>query len=141
MEEEVQRAGKIETAEDADTILSVLSAWLSALRSAAPTPEKQQQPHQQGAAASRPRWRQPPLVVWNALCVLLPLLAAPALERAIRELPELLTTIFNAATGVNQYQCVPLLHWGQGLARDSILIVRIVRMPVAVQRRGPRVCR
>ncbi len=108
VEEEIRRVGMIGAAEDVDAILPVLSGWFAALHNAAPTPDKQQQQHhQQGVDASRPRWRQPPLVVWNALCALLPLLAAPAVVHAAEEIQDLVTTIVTAATDSSQYQCAP----------------------------------
>ena len=120
VEDEVRRAGKIETAEDADAILPVLSGWLAVLHDASPTPEKHLQHYmQQGVEASRPRWRQPPLVVWNALCVLLPQMAAPAMEHTVEEIQDLVMTVVTAATDCSQYQCASLQPVCPGTGRSA----------------------
>lgn len=102
VEEEVRRAGQFQHAEDSEPIMPVLRGWLSVINVVESAPEAQQQ---QSEAQRRPRWRQPPRIVWNALCTLLPLLTEPALEHAVEMIPETVSTIAQAAMDASQHQC------------------------------------
>ena len=92
--------GRFKDAEDTESIMPVLRGWLAVLGAAGVMPLQAQQRH-----GERPRWRQPPRLVWNALCTLLPLLAAPALEHVVRQMKEAVAIITEAAVTGSQNQC------------------------------------
>ena len=107
MDEELRRAGNLQTEDDAQTVLPVLLGWLDVIQRAKSVPDKPKE-LRHGQEASRPRWLQPPLVVWNALSSLLPFMAASVASFIVGEVPGLLTTVVSAATGFSQHQCVRL---------------------------------
>ena len=92
--------GEFKDVEDVESIMSVLRGWLATLGAAGASPQEAQ--HWQG---ERPRWRQPPRLVWNALCTLLPLLAAPALEHVAHQIEGAVAMIADAAVTGSQNQC------------------------------------
>ena len=93
--------GEFKDAEDVELIMPMLRGWLAVLGGAATvSPDAQQQQQ-----AERLRWRQPPRLVWNALCTLLPLLAAPALEHVAQRVEGAVAMIAEAAVSGSQYQC------------------------------------
>jgi len=101
VEEEIWKVGEFKDAQDVESIMPVLCGWLATLGAASASPQEAQQ-RQQG---ERPRWRQPPRLVWNALCTLLPLLAAPALEHVAHQIGGAVATIADAAVTTSQNQC------------------------------------
>jgi len=100
VEEEIWKVGEFKDAQDVESIMPVLSGWLAVLGAAGASPQEAQQ--RQG---ERPRWRKPPRLVWNALCTLLPLLAAPALEHVVHQIEGAVATIADAAVTGSQNQC------------------------------------
>ena len=102
VEEEVRRAGQFRDAEDVESIQPVLIGWLCVLANLeSASSELQQLP----TGSERPRWRQPQQFVGNALCTLLPLLAAPALQHVVQQVPEMVATFVQAALIASSNQC------------------------------------